>query len=443
MLIERGAPGGDIYLVERGTFEVVDRRSHPEIVLAVIGPGTVVGELAFADDSPRTADVRAAEDAVVLTWDHRALLARFEDEPDLAACFYRAVSDTATERLRRFTSTAVSGALHGNRGARRDLSERARDLATGVLDRWLDADERLRRSSTDPDGNGLLVRGLRLLLQDGGHWLTSLTSDADRAAAGALLSRELRPYLLRSVLGERALDPLGHVSGDPRLLAHIVRARPAGAGAFGEALDAALLDLPTAKALRARRSVTVSTVIELARSVPGDAPTDVLLAHPNCGAVLAGILNPMSRRGTHITIVDGSHAVLGLVDAGLPRRPPTVRLRFAQADLATLALGRSQAWYDRQDIVVIDGLAEHLPDRLVVSIARWATTHLRPGGHIVWSSLAATNDRHIVDNVLEWPLVRRSADELARVCGAGAGLRTRTVPCEDSGVVVVASRPAP
>ena len=40
LLIQRGAKGGDIYLVEKGSFEVVDRRSSPEVVLAVVGQGS-------------------------------------------------------------------------------------------------------------------------------------------------------------------------------------------------------------------------------------------------------------------------------------------------------------------------------------------------------------------------------------------------------------------
>src|SRR5690606_6269054 len=67
-LLRRGEPGGDLYLVRAGTLDVVESRTSPEVVLATIRAGALVGELAFLDDTPRAADVRAATDATVLRW---------------------------------------------------------------------------------------------------------------------------------------------------------------------------------------------------------------------------------------------------------------------------------------------------------------------------------------------------------------------------------------
>ena len=67
-LLRRGDPGGDIYVVQTGTLEVVDTRSTPEVILAYLEPGDVVGEMAFVDDSPRSADVRAGGLVQILHW---------------------------------------------------------------------------------------------------------------------------------------------------------------------------------------------------------------------------------------------------------------------------------------------------------------------------------------------------------------------------------------
>ena len=54
-IIRRGDAGGDIYRVERGSVEVVDSRSRPEVILDVLGPGAVVGELSFLVGELRSA----------------------------------------------------------------------------------------------------------------------------------------------------------------------------------------------------------------------------------------------------------------------------------------------------------------------------------------------------------------------------------------------------
>ena len=67
-LLRRGDPGGDIYVLQTGTMEVVDTRSTPEVILAYLEGGDVIGEMAFVDDSPRSADVRAGGMVQVLHW---------------------------------------------------------------------------------------------------------------------------------------------------------------------------------------------------------------------------------------------------------------------------------------------------------------------------------------------------------------------------------------
>ena len=72
-VLRRGEPGGDLYMVEAGELEVVDTRSRPEIVIDSVGPGGLVGEMAFLDESPRAADVRAAMETRCLRWERGVL----------------------------------------------------------------------------------------------------------------------------------------------------------------------------------------------------------------------------------------------------------------------------------------------------------------------------------------------------------------------------------
>ena len=64
MLFAAGDPGDGCYRVEQGLLKVtVVSPSGSERILAILGPGTLVGELAMIDARPRSASVTAARDS--------------------------------------------------------------------------------------------------------------------------------------------------------------------------------------------------------------------------------------------------------------------------------------------------------------------------------------------------------------------------------------------
>ena len=426
LLIRRGERVGDMFLIEHGSFEVVDRRSNPEIVIAIVTPGAVLGEMTFVDESERGADVRAAEDSVVVRWSSDQVRARFEEDPALAAAFYRAVSVTMSKRFRNYRHIVNAGGLSSGPGGPTNSSDaaQARALASQVLSHWVAADDELRRDPSDCRARELVRIGMAVLVDDVSRWLSSLNDDHRRQQGGALLGRELRPYLSRAVTGERALDPLGQVAGDPRLLAHIIRGEPEGSSEFGTRLDAHLLELPTMQAIRSR-SKTLAAAAR--RRIPQTGRCDLMVVNPNCGASIAGVLLSMSERGGRVRVIDSSREVLGIVDAGLPRRPSNVSFSFVQADIAEVMTGRLDIWNDLHHIVMLDSIMDYLPDRLVVSLAEWAASHLGPGGCLLATGLAPSADALLIDHVLGWPLVRRSATSLAQLMTSCAGLTAEVV----------------
>ena len=63
VLLREGEPGDSIFLVISGRLRVVRKKPEDEeIVLAELGPGETVGEMAFISGEPRTADVYAIRD---------------------------------------------------------------------------------------------------------------------------------------------------------------------------------------------------------------------------------------------------------------------------------------------------------------------------------------------------------------------------------------------
>lgn len=65
-IIEEGSMESSLYILIKGKAKVT-KRDHPEHVLAVLGGGTVMGELSFLTRRPRSSNVTAMEKVVCFT----------------------------------------------------------------------------------------------------------------------------------------------------------------------------------------------------------------------------------------------------------------------------------------------------------------------------------------------------------------------------------------
>jgi CRP-like cAMP-binding protein len=66
LVVRQDEPGDCMYILVTGRAKVVHHKGGREIELAAIVPGDFFGELALVDDGPRSADVIATENCVLL-----------------------------------------------------------------------------------------------------------------------------------------------------------------------------------------------------------------------------------------------------------------------------------------------------------------------------------------------------------------------------------------
>lgn len=100
LLIRAGDTDSTLYAIEDGHLDIVAKREGKDVVVATVGPGDVLGEVSFIDDSPRTVSVRAGEDAIIRAWDKKTLSEALAFEPQLMAKFAVAMCELLVERLR-------------------------------------------------------------------------------------------------------------------------------------------------------------------------------------------------------------------------------------------------------------------------------------------------------------------------------------------------------
>jgi CRP-like cAMP-binding protein len=129
-LFRKGDDGAGLIVVTAGGIKVVlPSAEGQEIVLNVIGPGEVVGEIALLDGQPRTADCVAIAPTETLSLDRRDFLPLLQSRAEVGL----AMIEVLCERLRK-TSSHVENLVFSDpevRLARAVLDLSGRNLVAG------------------------------------------------------------------------------------------------------------------------------------------------------------------------------------------------------------------------------------------------------------------------------------------------------------------------
>ena len=85
-----------MYIVRSGGFAITKTKNKSEVVLAEIGVGAMVGEMALFDSKPRSANVKATKDSEVVALPYKALEQQLMQLPE----WIRAIVKTLNQNLR-------------------------------------------------------------------------------------------------------------------------------------------------------------------------------------------------------------------------------------------------------------------------------------------------------------------------------------------------------
>jgi CRP-like cAMP-binding protein len=425
-LLVRGERGGDVYRVERGQLEIVDRRSRPEVVLDVLGPGELVGEMGFIDGAPRSADAFASPGCVVTRWPVLELQELLASDAAFAARFWRALAEEVADRVREVTSNAVSGGLRGagpTPGSTTDGSATmmARSLLGASLGGLARVDQKLRRNPDDAKAAQRVGELLDLLAADLMRRQRAGTDPTTLARALRKLSEQVHPYLLRSTTAELALSAPDGFSGGPTLLAHALAGQPSGDGALGLAVDRWLHEQPRILGLRQRHLAASERLEQLLE--PHLGPLRMVLINCAQGPLLERVWRKVCRREGELWIVEPTRAALTQLDTALGRPGSQLRVRMVQESLGTPQAARSLRNLSEVDFLVADSLLDYLPARIASDTVRELAGCLQPRGTMLCTALSPSTDDVLWSHLLSWPIITRSAATLQaihRAAGCGS-----------------------
>lgn len=98
VLFEEGDPGDRLFIITEGKIKLGHSSDDGrESLLAILGPGEIIGELTLFDPGPRSTTATAVSSASLLSLDHADLMSVLDTSPEVAKHMLRALA----QRLRR------------------------------------------------------------------------------------------------------------------------------------------------------------------------------------------------------------------------------------------------------------------------------------------------------------------------------------------------------
>ena len=97
ILFREGEPGKEMYLVQTGKVNITKKVRETEKILATLGAGEFLGEMALLNNKPRSAGAVVAEDAKLLVIDPKTFEAMIRGNVEIAVRLIKKLSDRLQE----------------------------------------------------------------------------------------------------------------------------------------------------------------------------------------------------------------------------------------------------------------------------------------------------------------------------------------------------------
>ena len=111
LIVKQDEPGDCMYLVVDGQVRVMHHRGGRDITLATLGAGDFFGEIALVDSGPRSADVIAQGNGLLLKISHASISALAGVYPTAAFKFLIAIGRIMVSRLRTSNQRYIDSLL--------------------------------------------------------------------------------------------------------------------------------------------------------------------------------------------------------------------------------------------------------------------------------------------------------------------------------------------
>jgi CRP-like cAMP-binding protein len=111
MLFSEGEPGDELYIIQRGSVKITKVVDNSEVLLAVLKPGDIFGEMALLEAKPRAAGAVAYEDCMVLAVNRANFELVIRTQPQIIARLTTLLSERIWFIYKQLANTLITDPL--------------------------------------------------------------------------------------------------------------------------------------------------------------------------------------------------------------------------------------------------------------------------------------------------------------------------------------------
>ena len=426
VIIKEGRLSQAIYLVRKGMVRIEQAASGRDVAIAFLEPGEIFGEMSFLEGVPTSAAVIAQEDVEVCILNEQNLYSLLTSVPGLSDRFYQSLAYNFSSRLRQTTSLLAHLMRRVQVSPEYDLQRTGQigqdrippELIgeTELFKENLHSIEQEIRSKNIAEAEAqeqinkicnMLISSLREQI---------IQEPEIQKAIGTYLFRETFPFFMLSSFVDRAFrKPENHTS-DAYITELLSQNEPEGDGYLGIYLDRWIRSLPTFLALKNRGSIITETIKQLDANWSADSSMPVTSLASGTASEILNLYFQTEPPNAHITCVDFNHQDLSTAANVAHKWGFRDRLTFIQDNFFLLAEGYNHIEIPPQQMIYSVSMANYLSDRELIGILDWIYEHLLPNGTVIIGNFHAANpDRVLLEHILEWHSLYRSAEELEKL----------------------------
>ncbi len=438
IIIKEGCTCESIYILQKGIVRVENSASGKGVAIAFLQPGDIFGEISFLEEIVNTSKIVAEETVEVLILEKSNLYSLLVSVPGLSARFYQSLAHNLSIRLRE-TSSLLSYVMHkmsyepefafrrtGFKGQecippeliseielfKKNLSGIEQDLRNKKLSEET-VQEKVSRVCN------MLINSMREQI---------IHEPKIEQAIGTYVFRETFPFFMLSSFIDSAFRKPCECANDSYIVEILSQNEPEGDGHLGVYIDRWIRSIPTCLALKNRGNIITATLNELADNWTYPNPMPVTSLASGAANEILDLYFQTSPPNIKVTCIDLNHRYLARA-ANLARKIGCNDcLTFIQENILLLAQDNNRITIPPQQIIYSVSMSNYLRDRELVSLLNWIYEHLLPNGTVILGNFHAANpDRVLLEQILEWHLIYRSAEELESIF---ARSKFRSLPVE-------------
>ena len=186
-------------------------------------------------------------------------------------------------------------------------------------------------------------------------------------------------------------------------------------------LEEIILDLPTMQAFRQRHDL-LSSVLLLQYLNQEERPvSSVMVVQDVVGVIITKVFSQLARLNATLLIVATEAQSLYQIEYSMTQRMGRINAEFCRIpSMLSLVLEGEQFLPETvlkhsQDVIVVNGWLNYLPDRYLVQLLNCMAPFLAENGKILMSGILPTSEQALFNDFFYWPMIRRTQEEIEQI----------------------------